>query len=848
MTHLKTNLSTHSLTEDVHALLLAYGDWAAHLTAELGQATGKASYLHIQTTDVCPPQNEAAVDVIVLSADYCTDAVIECVRQVYPVTPIVLLIDSTVLLSIVERADVHGAVNLERRLPHEIAASIVDVANAAGAALAAAAGRAISQIDTREADATQVTEQLFDEIEVLLPADAIIMNVLGANATVKVFYRNFLADQQAPLDEIDHVDVFPLLQQVIEQAEVKVIPQTSVEADWVKVHGSEWIQTWVGVPVWFGGRLVAVMNVVGQRPYQFTPAQLRHLVAVSDPIGAVLYAMQQQEVLNRTDAVLEAISRQNAFLFTSLTANNTLDELCRTIAETVVNVFGKTDCGVMLVDSVDNRVIRFARAGQYQVEANTALYVNGDGLVAEGIREGKVVYAPDVRNFNNYVPSEPRTRSELVVPLRGRTGVIGVLDLQSTRLDAFSRWDLDGLQAFAEYATTAIQNLRMFTEERNHNQELEDRVREHTAELNHAKERLEAILNRAFDAIVLLKPNGVVAQANRAFEVLFELTGTEVYGLPLADVVQLDHADRLQAALAQVQQERAPGSLEVTMLSQAGRSFDAELTVAPVRFRGGEHTDMVCTIRDVTKHKKAEASLRRMVQSERELNELKTRFILTVAHEFRTPLTVISSSSELIRDYSDQMTEDGRANHFQKIHQQIQLIELMLADVTLVQQAAAEEVIFEPELISMEPFCRDVSHFINSHHGEPEVVMQFSGENLSLEADPVLLHKMLTNLLENAVKYAPGTALVTFDLVGEPDAVLFQIRDEGIGIPLKEQPMLFEPFYRANNVTSMALQGTGLGLSIVRYAVERHHGKITIESAVGAGTTVTVRLPRVRDA
>ena len=784
------------------------------------------------------------MDVILLAPTHSNSDLVQCLRQNCPHAPIALVVNGVAPSSAARHDNIDGVLNTARLTLGDVLDWIETCIELADSRLIVQAGQQLSRIPIATPQAAM--EALFDVIAVLVPYTGASIFTTEPTSVTQTYYRGYPPDYEAMLGTINFFDTYPLLAAMVTASGVLSIPDTHADPDWVDLPEGTWIRAWVGIPIRMNNQVISILNLDGDQPHQFTPRHIHRIAAVTDQVGMLLQTMQQEAVMRRTDSVLEAISRQNAFLFTSLSANNTIDDLCHTIAQTVVNVFGKTDCGVMLVNQRNGQVIRFARAGDYQVGATAALSIDGEGLVAEGIRKGQIVYAPDVRNVDHYLPSEPRTRSELVVPLRGRTGVIGVLDLQSTQLNAFSRWDQEGLVAFAEHAATAIQNLWMFTEERNHSQELEDRVREHTAQLNDAKERLEAILNRTHDAIVLLAPDGAVLQANRAFETLFELGQTEVFGLPLADLLDDSDQNALSAVLRRVQAEREPGSLEVIMRSQPENLFEAEITIAPVRFRGGEHTDMVCTIRDVSKHKAAEKSLQRMLDAERELSDLKTRFILTVAHEFRTPLTIISSSNELLRDYSDRMTDDKRVSHFEKIQQQIRQIESMLDDVALVQQAANDEITFQPATVYLEPFCRDLTNFINWHHGQPAVVFTTMGDDLSLNADSVLLQQALKNLLENAVIYAPKTDTVTFEVRAEADEVVFRIQDDGIGIPQKEQHLLFEPFYRANNATAMALPGTGLGLTITQFAIDRHQGTIDVQSQPDVGTTVTVRVPRKR--
>ncbi|MBC5796120.1 MAG: hybrid sensor histidine kinase/response regulator [Sphaerospermopsis sp.] len=241
------------------------------------------------------------------------------------------------------------------------------------------------------------------------------------------------------------------------------------------------------------------------------------------------------------------------------------------------------------------------------------------------------------------------------------------------------------------------------------------------------------------------------------------------------------------------------------------------------------------------------AELQAALEKEKELSQLKSRFITMASHEFRTPLAIISSSSGILQKFSDRLSAERKEQHFQTIQNTIKHITQILDDVLMINRAEAEKIELHLEASDIIAFCRHLKeeiettsnqHTINFYLDLGEEIME---NYLIIQFDEKILRQILTNLLTNAIKYSPSHNLVNFSLTKNNNQILFKISDRGIGIPEADQANLFEPFHRASNVGTIA--GTGLGLSIVKKCVDLHQGKINVESRAGEGTTFTVSLP-----
>ncbi|GAB3891936.1 hypothetical protein GCM10028803_04250 [Larkinella knui] len=250
-------------------------------------------------------------------------------------------------------------------------------------------------------------------------------------------------------------------------------------------------------------------------------------------------------------------------------------------------------------------------------------------------------------------------------------------------------------------------------------------------------------------------------------------------------------------------------------------------------------------VNDITSQKEKELVLQQSLQREQDLNQLKSQFVSTASHEFRTPLTTIQTSTDLIKLYLEKSPQTAKPlidKHLRTIQEQIQNVEGLLTDLLTMGTIDAGKVAFNPRWVDAGAFCRQVitSHF--SHQPDGRMIhLSLEGEPQTTLLDEKLMGQVLVNLLSNAFKFSQNDP--TLVLRFEPKAVVILVIDTGMGIPASDLPALFQTFFRASNTTS--IQGTGLGLVIARQFVELHGGTLTVQSEEGRGTTFTVTLPTV---
>ncbi|MFA7419480.1 MAG: PAS domain S-box protein [Melioribacteraceae bacterium] len=245
---------------------------------------------------------------------------------------------------------------------------------------------------------------------------------------------------------------------------------------------------------------------------------------------------------------------------------------------------------------------------------------------------------------------------------------------------------------------------------------------------------------------------------------------------------------------------------------------------------------------EVVRQKNTEALLKVSLTKEKELSELKTRFISTTSHEFRTPLTSILSSTELLQKYGKKWSEEKFAEHVDRTKRAVEYLVKLLEDVLTISRTESGKIGFDPVKMNLKDFCKDIIKETQSQAKENhKLIFKYNPKHQEFSLDPKLLKFILLNLIVNAYKYSPAGGEVSFIVTSNKKNVNFTISDHGIGIPDEEKPYVYDNFHRSKN--SVDIPGTGLGLAIVKRSVDIHRGTIGFISKLAVGTTFKVSLP-----
>jgi PAS domain S-box-containing protein len=330
-----------------------------------------------------------------------------------------------------------------------------------------------------------------------------------------------------------------------------------------------------------------------------------------------------------------------------------------------------------------------------------------------------------------------------------------------------------------------------------------------------------------------------------AYEEIWGRTCQSLYEQPLSwlDAVHPDDRDRCFATLDEFKREE--WDMEYRILRGDGSVRWIRDRCFAIRDEGGCVYRIAGIAEDITERKRAEEEVMKALEAERELNQLKSSFVAMTSHEFRTPLTAIQASAEMLERYRQRLPEEKQRNHFHRIGAAVERMTDMLEDVLVLSQAEAGKLEFQPAPLDLGQFCRSLVEDLRANaKNQQEIVLterEIAPPEVPPQMDEKLLRHILSNLLSNSLKYSPAESTVEFELICDRDRAYFRIRDRGIGIPPHDLAHLFESFRRATNVGN--IQGTGLGLAIVKRCVDLHGGEIQVESEVGCGTTFTVTLP-----
>ena len=234
-------------------------------------------------------------------------------------------------------------------------------------------------------------------------------------------------------------------------------------------------------------------------------------------------------------------------------------------------------------------------------------------------------------------------------------------------------------------------------------------------------------------------------------------------------------------------------------------------------------------------------ALNESLQKEKELHEMKSRFVSVVSHEFRTPLTSIQSSTEILEQYREKLPPEKKEQHLRRIHMNVEAMTRLLNDVIFIGHIDSRRRALKPTHIDLKHLCEELIEEMQPAYPNACAIQHVAHAECEVEMDEQILRHILTNLLSNAMKYSPAGSAVELEIGCEAGTITMTIRDHGIGIPEADQETLFEAFHRADNVGSIS--GSGLGLSIVKRCVDLYHGTLQFTSREGLGTTFWVTLP-----
>ncbi len=368
--------------------------------------------------------------------------------------------------------------------------------------------------------------------------------------------------------------------------------------------------------------------------------------------------------------------------------------------------------------------------------------------------------------------------------------------------------------------------------------------------LRESEARYRTVIMTMSEGVVLQGQDGIIQACNAAAERILGLTAEQMMGRTSVDprwqAIQPDGSPfpgETHPAMVTLRTGEPQANIVMGVHKPEDTLTWISINASPVpNPEGGKPLAVVATFKDISDQIFYQESLERALQQERDLNALKSRFVSTASHEFRTPLATILALVETLSAYRHKLTDEQVSARLEKIKGQIGYLNTIMEDILQLSRIQAQRVSFSPVSTDVDALCRSVIDDFREHNSPQRPLFYRAAAGLpQVYVDHKLTRQIISNLVSNALKYSPEDKAVHVTLDAAEDCLVLRVQDEGIGIPEDDLKHLFEPFHRAANVGAIA--GTGLGLVITRESVELHGGSITVASTVNAGTTFTVRLP-----
>jgi PAS domain S-box-containing protein len=353
------------------------------------------------------------------------------------------------------------------------------------------------------------------------------------------------------------------------------------------------------------------------------------------------------------------------------------------------------------------------------------------------------------------------------------------------------------------------------------------------------------ILGRAVDtsinAIVMVDLQGLITYINRAVLDLWCISGEQtITGKNLSDLLL---SPMESARLIEDLRQQASAKGELLLVAWNGKRMVLQYAANQVADGNGQLLCLMFTFIDITEQKQNEV-LRLELDRERELREVKSRFVSLLVHDFRNPLTSLQMGLSSIDKYYERLTSAQVRDKVRAALQQSRQMNQLIDDALMIGKMDLVSNLFAPEDINLVDFCRVIFEEFEQSVDNTQHPVSFAAQlpSFTYPTDRALLRRAIINLLANAVKYSPAGGAVQFNLSLEDRSLLIRVADHGIGIPAVDQKYVFDGFYRASNVG--VIQGTGLGLATVKQVVDIHGGSIECESELNRGTTFTIKFPQ----
>ncbi len=386
---------------------------------------------------------------------------------------------------------------------------------------------------------------------------------------------------------------------------------------------------------------------------------------------------------------------------------------------------------------------------------------------------------------------------------------------------------------------------RFFHELQVHQIELEmqnEELRVTERELGISQTRYFDLYDLAPVGYLTIDEQGKILEANLTVATMVGAQRGELINRRISRYISDDDRDAFYRYCQRLLQSGSADTCELRMLKLSGSVFWANINgIAVQDTECGKPTYRI-VINDITELKQLDTIVRQSLEKATAANITMNRLLRTIAHEFRTPLGLLSASTDILDRYWNQLTPEKRLTQNELIRDAVYQLTTLVSSVTSYNTLGEESIGYHPLPHNLADLCSAIAAGVEYvwNRGQQWSITIADNCGTAL-ADEGLLRRVMENLLTNAFRYTPAGGRVALAVHREQNNLCLEISDTGIGVPQEDLPHIFDPFYRSRNIEGR--RGLGLGLTIVHEALMQMEGAITTTSSVGSGTVMSVQIP-----
>ena len=569
-------------------------------------------------------------------------------------------------------------------------------------------------------------------------------------------------------------------------------------------------------PIIVNGKTIGALEVLNKRQGIFSPEDQQLLTSMTASLGIALqnsqlYRRLQEESKNKT-RLLDAVQKRTSalkdidMLGEKLLARNAPEGILETILDTlpqvlpadvhgvIIDLPGFTKMGLKLPKNAPRTMI----AETQQTMLDALNHQPSSSTKKLRLEDPYIVYG------DKLIHADWQLRSQLTLPILTLSGSLGALHLAYIRQSAVSADMIHLFSLVVSRISGILENTRLITE------------------IEQERARLAAILSSTADGILVVDRSDHIILDNPAAYTILERTHSQI-GKSLNDTI--DNQD----LLGLFQTAKASGGAAGEFSYTSDKIYYAR--ISPVYAGQDAIIGWVAVMQDVSAFKK--------------LNEAKDSFVSDVSHDLRSPLSSIALASHLLKLTGP--TTEQQEELLDTINKNIERMTGLIEDLLDAGKIEAD-IGMEMDEHLVNPLIFEAAAQLATQANQKRIDYQIDLSNhlYTIRCNPGRLQQVVANLTSNAIKYTPENGNVTVRLFSKDNNLLFQVADSGYGIPQKDQARIFDKFYRVKEEYMIGKEGSGLGLAISKSIIEKHNGKIWVESAPNRGSTFTIMLPLIR--